>query len=120
MKAAKTFVAELTAAGYRLDVRSCRQASDATVQYRWDHKDGSYYVVTELLDALVMGPTVKSWYYRGPGGDAKSDKWFKNWPEEPGNALAEHAKKNKKAAPRTPHFRRTQEQIKRANFVLYD
>ena len=107
----------LTTAGYAVDLRSLRQQSDTTRTYRWNHKDGSYYVVTKIDGDRGH---VKSWFYRGLGGNAKSGKWFKDWPDEHDASLTAHVKKNKKKTPKTVVRRRSSDEVRRANFVLYD
>jgi hypothetical protein len=105
----------LTAAGYRVDRGTLRQMSDTSQQYRWDHKDGAFYHITENLNAKGEITTIRSWFYRGLGGNAKSAKW-----DDQEATLVAHLRGNKKRTPKTKIERRTSDEVRRANFVLYD
>jgi len=119
--------AALSVAGYTRDDDSHRQMSDTSQSYRWNNADGSFYTVTELIewksDRPVVG-AVKSWVYRGLGGNAKG-QWYPYMKCNPDlndndQTLAQHAKRNRKNTPKTKVYRRTSEQVRSDNFVMYD
>jgi hypothetical protein len=116
--------AALSASGYTLDHNHFCQMSDTTVQNVWVHEDGSRYTVTTMLDAQNRETVVKSWFYRGLGGSAKG-QWYPYMRCNPDlndndQTLAQHAKRNRKTTPKTKIARRTRQQMRADNFVMYD
>ncbi len=115
---------ELNNKGYKLDKDSYRQASAVTEQVKYNHQDGSFYMITILTDDVkfpggikMRAGSIKSWHYHGKGGTKTSNKYY---PENAEKDLIIHLNKNKKDTPPTKIPRRSSEQKRKDNFVMYD
>jgi hypothetical protein len=105
---------ELTSRGYIVHAAHGRQLGERSAQSHYQHLDGSFYKVARNLNAQGHAASIKSWFYRGLGGNAKSGY------DDAAESLVRHLKANKKDKPKTKITRRTSEQVRRDNFVLYD
>jgi hypothetical protein len=108
----------MDAAGYKEEFQ--RQVGMSSSQYKYIHPDKSYYLVTYNTAPNGQTTDVKSWVYRGLGGNAKSGPYYKDSPSWNSDSLIKHLNSNKKDKPKTKIPRRSSEQKRRDNFVMYD